>query len=211
LDLPSFDMEHSHILENLPIFFIFGLIGLTLIPQIPTSWKGPLMIMGIPLTLGMMYGVDKIALVQAAENTVIKARIYGWNLEKEFHCKSRTGPIQSTFNPSTGKYITPFHLAVPVSLPMFGEVASIEIEHALTWTKRNKPDHSWVHYKGIEVKHANTIMVTLYPPDRAPHIDQLDIVPRFKLAEGNQDIFLRRNRPREDLASATQMEALTAK
>ena len=207
LDFLHFDMEHSKILENLPIFFIFGIIVLTFIPAIPASIKGPLMVAGVPLTILVMFAVDKIALVQAAENMVLKARIYGWNLEKEFHCQSQTGPIHSSFNRDNGKYITPFKLAVPVTLPIFGEVNNIEIEHSFQWTKRNKPDHGWVHYKGIEVKHANTYLVTLYPPDRSPTIDHLECIPLFKLAEGNQDIFLRKNRPREDIIME-HMEAI---
>lgn len=190
IKLPEFlrpDAEHSKIMENLPMILLFLVLGITLIPSIPQQIKQIVLFGGVIGVLPMMFVTEWWARVAAAENIVIKARIFPWKLEKEFHCIHPIGEGGSTYNSLSKTWVTPWTLRVPVYLPRYGLISKIEVEHELPWDQRCHPSEGWVHYKGIEVKHANTVFAEFWVTSQQTKVEFQEVIPRFWLASGSED------------------------
>lgn len=205
VSLPSMDMEHSKIFDMYPLIGMAAIIGIMMIPAIPSSVKGPLIFVSFGILFVLMFTMDKIAAMEAAENVVIKATIFPYKIETEFHISKTVGRINSRYNPNTQSFVTPFKLANTKFIRELGIGAfdEFEIAHKGAWDTRNKPDKAWVHWNGVECIHANTYLCQLwYTGERAPKVgsstDFLGYVPRFTLASGSEDYWLLKGKPYDE-------------
>ncbi|MFA5365713.1 MAG: hypothetical protein WC325_11085 [Candidatus Bathyarchaeia archaeon] len=198
IKIPKPNFEHNKIFENLPLIFIFSILGLMMIPAIPAQVKSALMIVGMVGLFPSMYLLDVIARDQSIRNNVIKARIMPYKIEREFHIEKAIGRTNSTYDPYLKKYVTPFRLAVATTIKELGVNApfkEIIIEHTLPFDERNKPNRAWVHWNGIEIQHPNVYLVELwYTGDKrigfGSSADYLEFVPRFSLESGTEDYWI---------------------
>jgi len=212
MDMPSwfnFDFEHNKIVENLPMYFLMGVLLLTFMPGIPTEIKSPIVLIGLVGAVPFMVVIDKFAQWESAKYMPIKARIMGPNLkiERTFFCYSPVGSTSSTKNQSTGVYTTPFRLGVKTKLPKFGLIDRFELHHKRPLDERCRGTNGHVMFMGVEVEHPRVVLAEFWvgnPPSRLD--SEMNIIPQFFLMSGSEDYDISHKRPQEDYAQVTAVE-----
>lgn len=184
---PHFDFEHSKLFTNLPIIFMMAPLFLAIVLPVAATYKSVLMIIGIVAALPSMIVLEAYAKVAASENIVLKARIMPWGLEKEFHSEKPVGRLNSTYKAETDTYVTQWKLAYTHVLPEIGEFDNIEIEHSEPWEERNTARKGWAHWKGIEVRTSNIVLVELWLQPNLVKIDRLGAIVCFWMRSGSED------------------------
>ena len=204
--LQDIDWEHSSIMQNLPMFLLLGFLLISLLPPIPQEWRFPMLIIGMVFGIGSLFVADAWARVEAAQYIPIKARIMPWKIERTFWCHKPAGPISSE-SLGNGWYRTPFTLGMKANLKSLGLgfVEKIEIDHELPWSERNMGSDGYVVFKGMEIKHSGVVLVELWTPSFCGRLDFQEVIPRFKLASGSEDYWIRKGRLKRDLQTPSYL------
>lgn len=201
----SFDFEHSKILENLPMYFLIGVLVVAFIPNIPQTIKGPIVLVGIIGAVPFMFVIDAIAQIQAAQYIPLKARIKNWNKEVTFFCTRPVGQIPCVFDRATNLWTVSWDLGIKTNLPTMGDVKKIEIRSRTPWSLRNLGSEAYVLFRGVEVKHPQVVQVELWLDNPRIRTEKAEHIPQFRLQSGSEDWDLLRGKPSEDvIASVTR-------
>ena len=185
------DVEHSRILEQLPMIAMLAFFALMALPIIPDEIKSPVMLIGLFGIFVFMFAVGPIAQYVASQYIPIKARIRPWNTEKTFFCKKPAGMLSSKYDEKRGIYITPFDLGLKTTLPKIGKIDAIELEHKRPFDERNVGTEVYVMFMGQEVKVARGILAELWLTTLDyVKIDHMKRIVRFELAVGGEDYWI---------------------
>lgn len=192
MDLPfNLDVEHSRILEQLPMYSILIIFAVLALPIIPQEVKSPILLVGLGVIFAFMLTVGPIARFVASQYIPIKARIRPGNFEKTFYCKKPAGMISSKYDEERGIYITPFELGIKTSLPKVGQIDAIELEHRRPFDARNMGTEVYVMFMGNDVVHSRVILAELWITAlNFIKIDHMRRIARFELAVGGEDYWI---------------------
>jgi hypothetical protein len=184
----AIDVEHSRILEQLPMFAMIAFFALMAVPMIPANVKSPIMLIGLGGIFIFMLVSAPIAQFVASQYIPIKVRIRPWNVEKTFFCRRPAGGVKGVKNLVTKIYTTTFELAFKTEVPIYGKLDGIEVEHRRSFDERNIGGEVWVMFMGQEVKVARGILAEFWvTADEFIKIDHQQRIGRFELAVGGDD------------------------
>ena len=187
----DFDIEHSRILEQLPIFAILIFFVIIALPIIPQELKSTILLFGLGGIFVFMFAIGPIARYTASQYIPIKTRIRPGNIEKTFYCKKPTGTISTIHNEKLGIYTTFFELGIKTTLPKYGQIDGIEIEHRRPFDERNLGTEVYVMFMGNEVTHSRVILAELWlTRPEVIKIDHMQRILRCEMAVGGEDFWI---------------------
>jgi hypothetical protein len=201
------EFEKNKILENLPIYALVAVVIITYTPQIPFSFKFPILIIGVIGSIGSSFVAEQLLQFEASQFPALKSHISPLEKDVTFFIKEQLGEVPSICIDEIEQWYRtgPLELATKVPFLTFGKVQKIMIEHRLPWNSRIKGHVGTVIYKGVQIKHNNIASITLWMlPSKSPEINMLDVVPVFTLACAPQDFYLLHGKPYQDLGDLNQ-------
>jgi hypothetical protein len=214
------EYEKSKILDNLPMVALIFVIILTYTPQIPFSFKFPILIIGIVGSIGTSFVTEQLLQFEASQFPALKSHISPIEKDVTFFIKEQLGEVPSKmiepervwYDEDENKHVVaawyktgPLELAVKVPFRTFGKVQKICIKHQRPWNDRIKGHVGTVIYKGLQIKHNSIANINLWMlPNETPNIDMLDVIPTFTLASAPQDFWLLKGKTYQDIGDLSQ-------